>query len=155
MLTPLQNWGPGVYFNALVDLKLPGGKCSLLSKYGVVSTASVLDDLRTWRHLYLAGRIHKPVKRVSLSIGVNEPAQGQGPDVGGRTENSTRVSLSKAIQDNREEALQLALMRQRADPGSASGTTSSSKDGEFMRSRLRSEFLQGLPHDFLHFAVVF
>lgn len=30
-------------------------------KYGVISTRSLLDDLRTWRHMYAAGRLQKPV----------------------------------------------------------------------------------------------
>lgn len=29
-------------------------------KYGVVEAATLLDDLTNWRHVYLAGRMHKP-----------------------------------------------------------------------------------------------
>jgi hypothetical protein len=31
-------------------------------KYGVVSTRSVLHDLHSWSSLYVAGRLHKPVR---------------------------------------------------------------------------------------------
>ncbi len=48
--------GLGVHFNPYVQV---GGQ---LCKYGVVSTASLLRDLDSWEHLYLAGRLHKPVK---------------------------------------------------------------------------------------------
>ena len=29
-------------------------------KYGVMGLQPLLDDLNTWRHLYVAGRLHKP-----------------------------------------------------------------------------------------------
>lgn len=48
--------GAGIHFNTLVHL---GGG---LIKYGVVSTASVLRDLSAWDRLYVAGRLHKPVR---------------------------------------------------------------------------------------------
>ncbi len=33
-------------------------------KYGVVSTTALVDDLEHWSHIYLAGRLHKPVLTV-------------------------------------------------------------------------------------------
>ena len=33
----------------------------VLIKYGVVSLSSLVSDLRCWPHLFLAGRLHKPV----------------------------------------------------------------------------------------------
>ncbi|XP_017057505.1 phosphatidate cytidylyltransferase, mitochondrial [Drosophila ficusphila] len=49
--------GAGVYCNTLVPLADVG----LTIKYGVVSQEQLLQDLQDWRHLYLAGRLHKPV----------------------------------------------------------------------------------------------
>lgn len=48
--------GAGVYFNHPVDV---GG---LKIKYGVVNMKHLLNDLHRWDSLFLAGRLHKPVK---------------------------------------------------------------------------------------------
>ncbi|KAM4022377.1 phosphatidate cytidylyltransferase, mitochondrial [Anomaloglossus baeobatrachus] len=48
--------GAGVYYNTLVPCD---GK---VIKYGVVSTEALVEDLLHWRTLYVAGRLHKPVK---------------------------------------------------------------------------------------------
>jgi len=49
--------GANVYYNTLV--RTSQGQ---LIKYGVVSEISLMIDLLDWNHLYLAGRLHKPVK---------------------------------------------------------------------------------------------
>ncbi|KAF8455257.1 mitochondrial matrix Mmp37 [Kalaharituber pfeilii] len=50
------DWGAGVYFNPFVEIN------GTLIKYGVVKIETLLRDLSTWDTLYLAGRLHKPVK---------------------------------------------------------------------------------------------
>lgn len=52
-----ENWGAKIYYNTLV--KITEG-CTI--KYGVVSEISLIEDLLDWNDLYLAGRLHKPVK---------------------------------------------------------------------------------------------
>lgn len=54
----LQDLGPKVYFNPLIKADLSGK--SVLIKYGIVSKTNLLEDLRNWDYLYLAGRLHKP-----------------------------------------------------------------------------------------------
>ncbi|KAM9325431.1 phosphatidate cytidylyltransferase, mitochondrial [Gastrophryne carolinensis] len=51
-----ENYGAGVYYNTLVPCD---GK---VIKYGVVSTDMLINDLLHWKTLYIAGRLHKPVK---------------------------------------------------------------------------------------------
>ena len=64
-------WGAGVYFNPYVTVN------GTLIKYGVVNIDTLCRDLSTWDTLYLAGRLHKPVKilrdepRVRLANQVN------------------------------------------------------------------------------------
>nr|XP_029509625.1 phosphatidate cytidylyltransferase, mitochondrial [Oncorhynchus nerka] len=48
--------GAGVYYNTLVPVD------GRIMKYGVISTDSLIDDLLHWKTLYIAGRLHKPVK---------------------------------------------------------------------------------------------
>lgn len=44
---------------------IQGGDCVQTFKYGVVSTADAHKDLCSWQHMYLAGRMHKPVEFIS------------------------------------------------------------------------------------------
>lgn len=55
-----ENLGAGIYFNTLVPLPDLG----VHIKYGVISKEQMLQDLLEWRHLYVAGRLHKPVQDI-------------------------------------------------------------------------------------------
>ncbi|KAI5798000.1 mitochondrial matrix Mmp37-domain-containing protein [Peziza echinospora] len=55
-VTRIQHWGAGVYFNPYVEIN------GMLIKYGVVNIDTLCRDLADWDTLYLAGRLHKPVK---------------------------------------------------------------------------------------------
>lgn len=48
--------GAGLYFNPYVEMD------GLKIKYGVVNMDTMLGDVGNWNTLYLAGRLHKPVK---------------------------------------------------------------------------------------------
>jgi len=66
-----EKWGAGVYFNPFVTVN------GMLIKYGVVNLDTLCTDLSEWNTLYIAGRLHKPVKilrddaRVRLANQVN------------------------------------------------------------------------------------
>lgn len=49
-------WGAGVYFNPYITVN------GTMIKYGVVNLNTLQQDLSRWDTLYLAGRLHKPVK---------------------------------------------------------------------------------------------
>ncbi|KAJ5682637.1 Phosphatidate cytidylyltransferase [Penicillium macrosclerotiorum] len=49
-------FGAGVYFNTHITVN------GTLIKYGVVNLDTLCQDLTQWNTLYLAGRLHKPVK---------------------------------------------------------------------------------------------
>ena len=50
------SFGAGVYFNPFITVN------GTLIKYGVVNIDTLCRDLSDWNTLYLAGRLHKPVK---------------------------------------------------------------------------------------------
>jgi len=70
-VTRVQEVGPGVWFNAFVQAK------GRNIKYGVTSVDNLCSDLLNWNSLYLAGRMHKPLRiikddaRVRLTQQVN------------------------------------------------------------------------------------
>ncbi|KAF8516321.1 mitochondrial matrix Mmp37-domain-containing protein [Hysterangium stoloniferum] len=67
----MQALGPGVWFNPYVTIN------GVTVKYGVTSIDTLCSDLLSWRTLYLAGRMHKPLRiirddaRVRLTQQVN------------------------------------------------------------------------------------
>ncbi|XP_072454566.1 phosphatidate cytidylyltransferase, mitochondrial isoform X1 [Notamacropus eugenii] len=54
------NYGAGIYYNTMITC---AGK---LIKYGVISTETLINDLLNWNTLYVAGRLQKPVRILSL-----------------------------------------------------------------------------------------
>ncbi|XP_027719778.1 phosphatidate cytidylyltransferase, mitochondrial isoform X1 [Vombatus ursinus] len=61
VITKVQNnYGAGIYYNTMITC---AGK---LIKYGVISTETLINDLLTWNTLYVAGRLQKPVRILSL-----------------------------------------------------------------------------------------
>lgn len=67
----VQEINPGIWFNAYVPMK------GVTIKYGVTTVDNLCSDLLNWRSLYLAGRMHKPLRiikddaRVRLTQQVN------------------------------------------------------------------------------------
>lgn len=51
-----QEYAAGVYCNTLIPIDK-----HITIKYGVIKTQDLSDDLYHWNHLYIAGRLHKPV----------------------------------------------------------------------------------------------
>ena len=56
-IAAVQRRGAGLYFNPYA--RVSSGR---LLKYGVVSRSVLEDDLSHWNSLYVAGRMHKPVR---------------------------------------------------------------------------------------------
>ena len=74
----MQNLGALIYFHPFVDMDITMNntddtdlikspiKIQREIKYGVVSTDDLIQDLRFWKHLYLAGRMHKPTVEIDF-----------------------------------------------------------------------------------------
>mmetsp|Transcript_36640 Transcript_36640/g.74394 ORF Transcript_36640/g.74394 Transcript_36640/m.74394 type:complete len:316 (-) Transcript_36640:272-1219(-) len=60
VISQIQSLPACVYYNTLTPMK-GGGQKGRMMKYGVIGLIDFQRDLREWRHLYLAGRLHKPV----------------------------------------------------------------------------------------------
>ena len=57
---------PGVYFNLVNNNDNNETNTISSFKYGIVQVEDLLDDLKHWNCLYLAGRMHKPIVPLSL-----------------------------------------------------------------------------------------
>lgn len=79
-----QEYAAGVYCNTLVPIDK-----NTTIKYGVIRTQDLSDDLYHWNHLYIAGRLHKPVEVLV------EP---------------TNAELKKDLTTNFENALHVTLL---------------------------------------------
>ncbi len=55
-LALFQRLGPRIYYNTLMPRR------GHQFKYGVITVSDLRDDLLRWRHLYAAGRAHKPIQ---------------------------------------------------------------------------------------------
>lgn len=80
-----QEYAAGVYCNTLI----PIDKHTTI-KYGVIRTIDLCEDLDEWTHLYVAGRMHKPIETLV------EP---------------TNPELKEYIVKNRDSALRIALLQ--------------------------------------------
>ena len=117
--------GAAVWYNTLVPMPGAAGGGGRTMKYGVVSVDDLLDDLRSWRHLYLAGRLHKPVRVLGAGAGAGAVAgagagagavagAGAGTGAGARgppfAEGARRAEVLAAARENLRHALRAALM---------------------------------------------
>lgn len=65
-INAVQDWGPGITYLPFVPYE---GK---EIKYGVIDTRRAINDLCTWKHLYVAGRMQKPVQILRNHDGVEQ-----------------------------------------------------------------------------------
>lgn len=77
IISLVQSWGAGVWYCTLIPLSisLPHSHESnrqVNIKYGIISTSSLLQDLTDWTTLYVAGRLHKPVRLIQSDPAIEE-----------------------------------------------------------------------------------
>jgi hypothetical protein len=94
--------GAGVWFNTLVPL---GGR---LVKYGVVGRHAFLEDVTAWRHLYVPGRLHKPVLPLTALRDGGSGSSRSGGSSGSGESQQDAARLSTARQQSADDRAQLA-----------------------------------------------
>lgn len=98
--------GAGVWFNTLVPL------AGRLIKYGVISRHAFLEDMTTWHHLYVPGRLHKPVLPLVDLQAPPEPAAAAAAPT------AVASSSSSSVQQAAEDTPSTALTHLHAAPPS-------------------------------------
>eukprot|EP00605_Chrysophyceae_sp_TOSAG23-4_P002969 GSChrysophyteH1.ASY1.ANO1.3271.1 assembled CDS len=88
-----ENYGASVWFNAMVPMGITAAPQRLM-KYGVISTAALVEDLSEWKSLYIAGRLHKPVK---LLRSPGSETMTAGPDLRSLVRHNRRFALATAL----------------------------------------------------------
>lgn len=56
VIAKVQEQGAQCYFNTLINVN------NHYIKYGVINHEHLINDLLDWNHLYIAGRLHKPLQ---------------------------------------------------------------------------------------------
>lgn len=81
-----ENFGAKIYYNPYVRIS------NLSIKYGIIKTDHLIEDLKYWNKLYVAGRLHKPVDFIINTCDKNE-------------------CLRYAMKFNKESAIRAALLQ--------------------------------------------
>ena len=112
-----EGYGAGLWYNTLVPLPSKHMSRYKTLKYGVISAAQLIDDLTSWRCLYAAGRLQKPVLVLGVSHdGILEQRFDSGgeniyvSDVASQKKTSTQARVFSAMQENLRNALRSALL---------------------------------------------
>ncbi|OVF11390.1 putative phosphatidate cytidylyltransferase [Clavispora lusitaniae] len=101
----VQRLGAGVYFNPYVAMAGLSGEKSMV-KYGVVSQQTALDDITQWTTMYVAGRLHKPVKHFGCSPDLEKSTVSDSAD----SPASFSARLLQANNYNLASAFNLSLL---------------------------------------------
>jgi translocator assembly and maintenance protein 41 len=100
----VQDMPADVYYNTLTPMKGATQKGRLM-KYGVVGLREFQRDLQDWQHLYLAGRLHKPV------VFLKQPSSKLGLDLVSNLTSAVRTSLLLLPDRFSKEELYLTVAR--------------------------------------------
>jgi translocator assembly and maintenance protein 41 len=107
-----EEYGSRMWFNSFVPMEISACPHRQM-KYGVISTRDFVNDLQNWESLYIAGRLHKPV-RIFANQENNTDAQDTNNQLQYTDNDDTSVvstlSISQLITENLRFAVSVALL---------------------------------------------
>ncbi|CAE7367989.1 tamm41, partial [Symbiodinium microadriaticum] len=93
--------GVAMWFNVDVAVDVPRLQGRSM-KYGVIKTSNLLQDLLHWKHLYVAGRLHKPIHIIHTKQGQMTYTDDNG--------SKATTTILDAFVANRTYALRVVLL---------------------------------------------
>lgn len=104
--------GSRMWFNSFVPMKISACPHRQM-KYGVISTRHLVNDLQNWESLYIAGRLHKPI-RIFANQENNRHVRDTDNQLQYTDKDDTSVvstlSISQLITENLRFAVSVALL---------------------------------------------
>ena len=91
------SFGAKLYFHPYIDLNIRGSTETRQIKYGVVSTSDLVSDLLCWDHLYLAGRMHKPICQIQTIEYEDHDGNKAAKETKRTVDDAQRVNLLAAV----------------------------------------------------------